>query len=97
MASPGSESIQFDMEKLFLPSVSKENLDLRGKIQKNLPYKTYKSLYRSNRLIPYAQTLIPVRLIVVKQSLSLLHKSFPRRLIGMAAIGIESYRRPGAF
>ena len=36
---PGSESIQFDMEKLFLLSVSKENLGFRRKIKKNLTYK----------------------------------------------------------
>ena len=43
MAFPGSESIQFDMEKLFLLSVSKENLDFRGKIRKNLTYKILKN------------------------------------------------------
>ena len=31
MVFPGSEPIQFDLEKLFLLSVSKENVDLRGK------------------------------------------------------------------
>ena len=39
MTFPGSESIQFDLEKLFLLAVSKENLDLRNKIRKNVPYK----------------------------------------------------------
>ena len=32
MVFPGSEPIQFDLEKLFLLAVSKENLDFRGKI-----------------------------------------------------------------
>ena len=36
---PGSEPIHLDLEKLFLLSVSKENLDFRGEIEKNLPYK----------------------------------------------------------
>ena len=40
-AFPGSESIQFDMEKLFLIAVSKENLDFIGKIQKNIPYNIF--------------------------------------------------------
>ena len=35
---PGSEPIHLDLEKLFLLSVSKEKLDFRGKIEKNLPY-----------------------------------------------------------
>ena len=32
---PGSEPIHLDLEKLFLLSVSKENLDFRGKHRKN--------------------------------------------------------------
>ena len=36
---PGSEPVQFDMEKLFLLSVSKENLDCRGQIRKTYPIK----------------------------------------------------------
>ena len=32
---PGSEPIHLDLEKLFLLSVSKENLDFRSKIEKN--------------------------------------------------------------
>ena len=40
---PGSEPIHLDLEKLFLLSVSKENLDFRGKNEKNLPYKIFKS------------------------------------------------------
>ena len=32
MVFPGSEPIQFDMEKLFLPSVSKENFEFRVNI-----------------------------------------------------------------
>ena len=35
---PGSEPVQLDLEKLFLLSVSKENLDLRGNIEKHIPY-----------------------------------------------------------
>ena len=35
---PGYEPIHLDLEKLFLLSVSKENLDFRGKHEKNLPY-----------------------------------------------------------
>ena len=38
MVFPGSEPIQFDLEKLFLLAVSKENFNLRRKIRKNLPY-----------------------------------------------------------
>ena len=38
MAFPGSESIQLDLEKLFLLAVSKENLAIRGNIEKNLPF-----------------------------------------------------------
>ena len=33
---PGYEPIHLDLEKLFLLSVSKENLDFRGKYMKNL-------------------------------------------------------------
>ena len=42
MAFPGSESIQFDLEKLCLLTVSKENLDFRSKIIKSVPYKILK-------------------------------------------------------
>ena len=34
---PGSEPVQLDLKKLFLLSVSKENLDFRGKNEKSLP------------------------------------------------------------
>ena len=36
---PGYEPVELDLEKLFLLSVSKENLDFRRKNQRNLPYK----------------------------------------------------------
>ena len=36
------EPTHLDLEKLFLLSVSKENLDFRRKIEKNLPYKISK-------------------------------------------------------
>ena len=36
---PGYESVELDLEKLFLLSVSKENLDLQRKSEKTLPYK----------------------------------------------------------
>ena len=36
---PGYEPVHLDLEKLFLLSVSKENLDLSSKNEKNLPYK----------------------------------------------------------
>ena len=39
---PGSAPIHLDLEKLFLLSVSKENLDFRDKIEKKLPYKKFK-------------------------------------------------------
>ena len=35
---PGYEPIHLDMEKLFLLSVSKENLDVRGRNEKNIHY-----------------------------------------------------------
>ena len=38
MVFPGSESIQFDLEKLFLLAVSKADLHLRRRIRKNVPY-----------------------------------------------------------
>ena len=38
MAFPGSESIQFDLEKLFVLAVSKENLDFRLNVRNNVPY-----------------------------------------------------------
>ena len=40
MAFPGSEPIQFDMEKLFLLAVSKENFSFRGQIY-NLKFKHF--------------------------------------------------------
>ena len=39
---PGYEPAELDLGKLFLLSISKENLDLRGKNEKNLPYKISK-------------------------------------------------------
>ena len=36
--NPGSKPAHLDLEKLFLLSVSKENLDFRGNFEKNLPY-----------------------------------------------------------
>ena len=39
MVFPGSEPIQFDLEKLFLLAVSRENLIFKIKIRKNVPYK----------------------------------------------------------
>ena len=45
---PGSEPIHLDLEKLFLLSVAKENLDFRGKIEKNLPYKIFQNLKKNN-------------------------------------------------
>ena len=47
MAFPGSESIQFDLEKLVLLFVSKESLNFRWKILKNLSYETYTIPYRN--------------------------------------------------
>ena len=43
MKIPGYEPVELDLEKLFLLSVSKENLDFRGKNEKNLPYKISKN------------------------------------------------------
>ena len=51
---PGSESIQFDMEKLFLLSVSKENLDLIRKIRKNHHYEFYKVYTRISRVLLFS-------------------------------------------
>ena len=45
MAFPGSESIQFDLEKLFLLAVSKEDLVCTGKIKKSVPYKILKNRF----------------------------------------------------
>ena len=42
MVFPGSEPVQLDLEKLFLLAVSKENLDFKRKIRKNLSYKILK-------------------------------------------------------
>ena len=40
---PGYEPVELDLEKLFLLSVSKKNLDSRGKNEKNLPYEISKT------------------------------------------------------
>ena len=40
---PGLEPTHLDLEKLFLLSVSKENLDFRCKIEKHLPYEILKN------------------------------------------------------
>ena len=50
---PGSEPIHLDLEKLFLLSVSKENLDFRPKIEKSLPYKILFFLFVCVPIIPF--------------------------------------------
>ena len=47
---PGSKPTHLDMEKLVLLSVSKENLDFRRKIEKNLPNTNFKLFLTINLL-----------------------------------------------
>ena len=44
---PGYEPVELDLEKLFLLSVSKENLDVRGKSEKKLSCKISKKVFWS--------------------------------------------------
>ena len=52
MKIPGYEPVELDLEKLFLLSVSKENLDFRGNREKNLPYKILKKYFSFLFLTP---------------------------------------------
>ena len=42
---PGYEPVELDLEKLFLLSVSKENLDLKGKSEKTYTRKFFKHYF----------------------------------------------------